>query len=125
MVRNPLLQEDAPELQSVLDALDDPDCQSIITALDEPMTANEISEMCDIPLSTTYQKLDLLTDASLLTEGTVIREDGHHTTHYQVAFEDVVISLDEDRTFEVSFSRPARTADERLANIWSEVRKET
>ena len=34
----------------------------------QTLTASEISEQCDIPLSTTYRKLDQLVDASILEE---------------------------------------------------------
>jgi DNA-binding transcriptional ArsR family regulator len=117
--------EDPPELQTVLDALDDPDCRTIVRRLTEPMTASDVSEMTDVPLSTTYRKLDLLTEASILEERTEIREGGHHTTNYVLDFESIRIALSDDREFEVSITRPPRTADERLSQLWSEVRKET
>jgi DNA-binding IclR family transcriptional regulator len=117
--------DDEPALQVVLDALEDPDCRTIVTHLEEPMTASEIAEAADVPLSTTYRKLDLLAEASILAETTEIREGGHHTTKYVLDFEAVRIALSEDRDFEVSIDRPARTADERLAQLWSEVRRET
>jgi len=117
--------EGPPELQLVLDALDDPDCRRIIRHLDEPKTAAQVSEDCDIPTSTTYRKLDLLSDASLLAEGTEVRPDGHHATRYEVDFERVVIELDEDRELDVSLVRPAQRPDQRLASLWSEVRKES
>lgn len=124
MVR-PSLSEPEPPIQAVLDALEDPACRAIVETLDRPMTASEISDACDIPLSTTYRKLDLLTDASLLEEQTEIRSDGHHTTRYVLAVESVELTLSEDGAFEVEIVRPPRTAEERLANMWSEVQKET
>ena len=117
--------EDPEELQAVLDALDDADARTIIRRLEEPMTASDISEGCDIPLSTTYRKLDLLTDASLLKEGTAIRADGHHATTYEVSFDAVRVLLTETREFEVEIEGGERTPDERLADIWSKVRRET
>lgn len=125
MVRDPFADDEGPELQDVLDALDDPECRDIVNVLEEPMTASEISEASDVPLSTTYRKLELLTEASLLEEGVEIRPDGQHASTYQIDFEEVVIALSEERTFKVSISRRARTADERLENLWSEVRRET
>lgn len=111
--------------EAVLGALDDPDCRAIINVLEEPMTAEEISEAADIPTSTTYRKLERLTDASLLNEGVEIRSGGQHASLYAVAFEEVAISLTDDHEFDVEISRRPRRADERLANLWSEVRKET
>lgn len=125
MVRDPAVDEDAPALQEVLDALDDPDCRTIVSVLDEPMTASEIAEVSDIPLSTTYRKLERLTEAALLVEGTEIRPDGQHASTYAVDFETVVIALTEQREFEVEVERRPRTPDRRLENLWSEVRKET
>ena len=125
MARDPLGREEPPDLETVLDALDDADCRTIIRHLDEPMTASEVAEACDIPMSTTYRKLDLLSEASLLDEGTQVRSDGHHTTQYRLAFEEVSFGLDDARDLTVSIERPTRTADERLASLWGEVRKET
>ncbi|WP_277556009.1 winged helix-turn-helix domain-containing protein [Halobaculum limi] len=113
-----------PSLQPVLDALDDSDCRTIIERLDEPLTAGEVSEECDIPMSTTYRKLDLLSDAQLLAEGVEVRQDGHHATRYRTDFEDVIVTLTEQREFDVSINRPAEDAADRLASMWSEVRTE-
>ncbi|EMA59174.1 winged helix-turn-helix domain-containing protein [Halorubrum lipolyticum] len=131
MVRDPSREEDPPSVDDVLDALADDDARRIVSSLSEPKTASDISEECDIPLSTTYRKLELLTEASLLSESTDIRRDGQHTTRYAVSFETVTVSLDEgddvetDREFEIEFTRPDRTRDERLADLWSELREET
>lgn len=124
MVRDPFAESEGPDLDALLDALSDPDCRTLVSAIDDPMTANELSETCDIPQSTTYRKLDQLSDATLLEELTEIRSDGRHTTRYAVAFEDVQVSLTDDREFALEITRPKRTADERLADMWSEVQKE-
>ncbi|MFC4359966.1 helix-turn-helix domain-containing protein [Halobium salinum] len=126
-----MVQEWSPreeiDLQVVLDALDDESARHIVLTLTEPMTASELSEACDIPLSTTYRKLDLLTEAKLLDERTEIRSDGHHTTRYVVDFEAVTVALNgsESREFDVEISRPPKSPDERLASIWEQVRRET
>jgi DNA-binding transcriptional ArsR family regulator len=125
MVRDPIADDESSDLQAVLDALDDPDCREIVSVLTEPMTAEEISDEAEIPLSTTYRKLDRLTEASLLEEGVQVRSDGQHASQYMGAFEEVVIGLSDDREFTVEITGSPRTANERLANLWSEVRKET
>ncbi len=125
MVRDPIASESAPSAEEICSALDDPDCREIIRNLDEPMTAAELTSRCDIPQSTLYRKLELLTESTLLEESTEIRRDGHHASKYSVAFDEVTIFLDDDRSLAVKIERPARTADERLAELWSEVRKET
>lgn len=124
MVRDPIASESTPSAETILSALDDPDCREIIRYLEEPMTVAELAQTCDIPQSTLYRKLELLTEATLLEETAEIRRDGHHASKYGVAFTDVTFELEEDRTLSVAIERPARTADERLADMWSEVGSE-
>jgi DNA-binding transcriptional ArsR family regulator len=86
--------EDETTIQALLEALNDPDCRDILDATsDVALTAAEVSETCDIPLSTTYRKLDHLTDAGLLEEGTRIRNSGKHTSEYRRLVESVIVSL--------------------------------
>lgn len=125
MVRDPLDTERAPDLQHVLNALDDPDCQTIVRHLDEPMTAKEIATATDIPQSTAYRKLALLSEATIVREEIKLRADGHHTTRYRVDVEEIRIRFTENRTLDLEVTRPARTPDEQLANLWTEVQKET
>jgi predicted transcriptional regulator len=125
MVRDPHEDEQDPILQDVLDALDDPACRAVIRHLDEPMTAKELTTACDIALSTMYRKLDLLSDATLVREQTEIRQDGQHTTRYALAFEEINVSLDDERMIDVQIKRAAPDPGERLSELWSEVRKET
>ena len=113
-----------PTLQDVLNALDDPDCRTILRETIEPMNAKELTETCDIPKSTLYRKLDLLSEASLVRERIEIRPEGGRITRYQRNFDDVVISLEDDGQFNIGISRPKRSADERLANIWSKMGEE-
>jgi hypothetical protein len=114
---------DQPQLQDVLDALDDPECRTIVEQLTEPMTARGISTRCGIPLSTTYRKLDLLSDASLVTERTEVGASGRHTAQYIIDFEEVRVALDDDRSLGVAIEHPERTPDERLSDLWSEVQE--
>lgn len=125
MVRDPFRDDAAPDLQEVLDALDDPHCRKIMTSLDTPATAREIADASGVPLSTTYRKLELLTDASILAERTELRQDGHHTTRYELTFAAITISMDGEGKFDVTIERRPASPDERLARLWSEVSRET
>ena len=125
MVRDPFAKDIEPDVDSVLSALDDSDCREIIGCLENPMTARELSDSCDVPLSTMYRKLERLSDATLLEEGTEIRPGGQHATRYDINFQEVIFSLDENQNIEVRINRPVRTPDERLASLWSHVREES
>jgi len=116
---NSVSSEDSPELQDVLDALDDPECRAILRETVEPMTANELIDACDIPKSTLYRKLELLGSASLVRERETINPGGGRITYYERSFENVMISMDDTGTFSVNVDRSAQSTDERLADIWS------
>jgi DNA-binding transcriptional ArsR family regulator len=86
------IDEDADE--ALLDAFDDAYCRAILDATSErALSAKEISEACELPLSTTYRKLKQLTDADLLDERTRICRTGKHASEYRRVVEDVVVTL--------------------------------
>jgi DNA-binding transcriptional ArsR family regulator len=124
MVRDPSVEDEPPDIDTVLGALHDEDCRAILTELGDPRTARSLLDRCDIPRSTLYRKLDRLSEATLVSEGTEIREDGSHATRYRLNFDDVVVTRTESVGLEIEIDRPARKPDERLADMWSEVRRE-
>ena len=82
------------EGQILLEVLSDGDSRAILGATGErALTANEVSEACDLPLSTTYRKLERLTEAGLLAEGIRLRRSGKHTSEYVRRVEDVSVSF--------------------------------
>lgn len=93
------------DLQTVLDALADPDCRCILRAVSpSALTARECSERCDLPLSTTYRKLELLGEAGLVVEELRLRRDGKHASQYRRRFDGVHVEVAEDGTFGVDVS---------------------
>ncbi|QKY22085.1 helix-turn-helix transcriptional regulator (plasmid) [Halolamina sp. CBA1230] len=124
MVRDSVSFEDSPSLRTVLDALDDADCRTILREISEPMTATQLIETCDIPKSTVYRKLELLSKASLVRERDTINPGGGRTTTYERDFNDVIFSIDDSGDLSVTVERPPRSADERLEDIWSRMGEE-
>jgi response regulator of citrate/malate metabolism len=99
--------------ESALQALQDPDCRSILRATSrEALSANEIGEQCELPLSTTYRKLDCLTEADLLAEQTRISSSGKHASEYTKRVESVHVSVDENGDLQVTVAvdRPEEQA---------------
>lgn len=119
------VRREAPALEDVLDALDDPDCRTILRLLDEPLTVSELTDSCEIPESTMYRKLDLLSDASLVETQMEIRTDGCHTRRFAVNFDEVRLSLTDERALEVAIDREESDPEQRLSALWSDVRNET
>ena len=82
----------------LLSALADSDCRSILGATaDDALSAKEVAERCDVPLSTTYRKLERLTAADLLEERLRIRRSGKHTSEYVCPVDDVHVPLTGDK----------------------------
>lgn len=92
-------------IQELLDVLDDADCRAILDATsDTALSANEVSETCELPLSTAYRKLDLLTNTELLDERTRIRRSGKHASEYSRSVSDVVVSISTHGEIELEVS---------------------
>lgn len=103
--------DDADAVQAMLHALQDDDCRAVLDATGEtPLSASELAEECDLPLSTAYRKLETLTDTGLLTEQTRLSPDGKHASEYIRAVDEVVV--DADAGFELTVSRRDQAEDE-------------
>jgi DNA-binding transcriptional ArsR family regulator len=101
----------AIDCERVFTALEDPDCRKLLEATDdEALTAQELTNRCDIPRSTTYRKVELLAEAGLLEERVRLRADGKHASEYQRTFDGLVVSMDAGELevdLEVDASGPA------------------
>lgn len=88
---------EATQVQAILDVLEDETSREILRLLDgESLSASELATKGDIPLSTTYRKLNALTETRLVDERIRILRSGRHTSEYSRAFDDVTISLGPD-----------------------------
>jgi DNA-binding transcriptional ArsR family regulator len=86
--------DDPVDPQAVLAALDDDACREILEATaEESLTATELSEQCDIPMSTAYRKVEKLAEADLVEERVRINTSGKHATEYHKNFGDVLVSV--------------------------------
>jgi DNA-binding transcriptional ArsR family regulator len=98
--------ESRAEVQSLLDALGDADCRAILEATsEEALTAAEVSETVDLPKSTTYRKLETLSELDLLEEGTRIRRSGKHATEFSRRLEDLHLTTTDSGGIELRVSR--------------------
>ncbi|WP_254862967.1 winged helix-turn-helix domain-containing protein [Halovivax gelatinilyticus] len=90
----PTVLDTEAELTGVLGALEDADCRAILEATtDEAHSASELAEACELALSTTYRKLDQLSEAGLLEEGLRIRRSGKHTSEYSARIDEFTVTV--------------------------------
>ncbi|WP_126662739.1 ArsR/SmtB family transcription factor [Haloterrigena salifodinae] len=103
--------DDSIDAGAVLGALDDDACRAILEATsEESLTATELSEQCDIPMSTAYRKVEKLTEAELVEERVRINTSGKHATEYRKSFDDVHVSID-DGEVAIELTKPEAETD--------------
>ncbi|WP_227131721.1 winged helix-turn-helix domain-containing protein [Halorubellus salinus] len=103
------------DTDALLTALQDEDCRAIVQAVeDEALSASELAETCDLPTSTTYRKLDTLTDAALLDERLRLSSSGSHEREYVAGHVDLTISVGSGATVDVEAE--ANAADQLRAH---------
>lgn len=99
------VRQSEESIQELLDVLNDAGSRAILDATsDTALSANEVSDACDLPLSTTYRKLELLTEVGLVEERTRVRRSGKHPNEYIRSVSEVVISLDSSEGTELQVS---------------------
>jgi DNA-binding transcriptional ArsR family regulator len=111
--------DDGPAEQAVFEVLADPDCREILETLEDPLTAQEIATACNLPQTSTYRKLEHLSEADLVDEQTKVRTDGHHTTAYVRDCTGIFVPIEGEDAFETDILREPKRADERLAQFWT------
>ena len=98
--------------EAVLTALEDPDCRALLEATtDEALTAGALTDRCDIARSTTYRKVEQLTEAGLLEERVRISAEGKHASEYRRTFDDVTISIGDSEGVTVGLSKTTATPE--------------
>ncbi|WP_226481201.1 winged helix-turn-helix domain-containing protein [Natrinema amylolyticum] len=103
--------DESTDPQAILAALDDDACRAILEATtEESLTATEVSEECDIPMSTAYRKVEMLTEADLVDEQVRINTSGKHATEYSTSFDDVLVSI-ADGSVEIELTKPDAEPD--------------
>lgn len=89
------LKTETATVQQVLQALEDPDCREILEATSQqPLSATELVDVCDIAQSTAYRKLDMLSEAGLVTEQIRLSRTGKHTSEYVRSVNEITLSMD-------------------------------
>lgn len=115
---------DRPPVELVCTALADDDCRRILCALDEPLTATEVAIKCELPQTTTYRKLQQLTDAGLVDEWTDVRTEGNNVTRFARDSTGVFVTFDDGTSFDVEIVDEASGPDQRLVQVWSRIGEE-
>lgn len=115
----PRVAED-PSPTEVFALLDDDYARALLAATSHrPMTATELSNDCDMSLSTVYRRLDALEHCGLVTARTRLADDGHHVDVYEAQMDELTVCLT-DGAFDVSLSVESTTHEfaDALVDLW-------
>ncbi|AGN00837.1 transcription regulator [Salinarchaeum sp. Harcht-Bsk1] len=105
----------------LLDLLGEARNREILAATSrETLSAKELSEECDVALSTIYRRVDEMVEHDLLVERTRIESDGSHHSVFDANVDRVGVDVG-DGTIEVSL-HVREDAAERFSRIWSHIR---
>lgn len=95
----------------ILDTIGDEMARRLLIAVREnPQSAKGLAESCDLSLPTVYRRMDVLMDHGLVTEQTVVADDGNHYKEYRCNFDSTLISLG-DQQFELEIYREETDSD--------------
>ncbi|WP_207891167.1 winged helix-turn-helix domain-containing protein [Natrarchaeobius oligotrophus] len=94
----------------------------ILRSAHEPKSAQELSDELDIPVTTSYRRVEVLTELGLLEDDEDDREfgePGRSQTLYRRNVEEIVIRFEEDE-LEIESKEPD-VASQRLTSVWEDL----
>jgi len=96
----------------------------ILQATYEPKSAQELSEELDIPIATSYRRIEELRDHDLLElEGQEFSDEGRRTKVYRRKIDEIAIEFGRN-DFDIDLKRRTE-AKNNLVDVWSDLRTET
>ncbi|MUV58418.1 Helix-turn-helix domain-containing protein [Halogeometricum rufum] len=111
------------ESDRTLSALGNDYNPDILRAADEPHSAQEFSEMLDIPIATCYRRIEELTAAGLLELHDRVLSDEHRRTNvYRREVDEVLIRFDGQECNVQVTERPE--VKNKLDDVWRQIARD-
>lgn len=108
--------------EELLEVLGEARVRQILAATSrEPLSAKELSEECDVALSTIYRRVEDMIAHNLLAEQTQLETDGSHHSVYKANIDHLDVDID-DGTIDVTMHVREDVA-KRFSRIWSDIRE--
>jgi len=112
--------DDNRPIEEIMDTIGDEHARRILAAISQQSrSAKELAETCEMSLPTVYRRIELLAAHDLITEETMVAEDGNHYKVYETNFESTVISL-EGEHYDVRIFHEDNLPD-RFTKLWDEL----
>jgi predicted transcriptional regulator len=107
-------------IEEILDTIGDQHARRVLAAISlEQKSAKDLAEECDLSLPTVYRRIEMLSEYNLVSDRTIVAEDGNHYKVYESNFESTVISLQDDE-YKVRIYRQENLPD-RFGQLWDEL----
>lgn len=104
------IQEDS-EIEEAVGALKNDRCRRIIRETDqEPLSADELSDRCEIPLSTVYRVVQQLVDIGILEKRVRLSSYPQYTHEYALVPQTITIDIGGESVLSLSVSRDSEAA---------------
>ncbi|WP_336325982.1 helix-turn-helix domain-containing protein [Halovenus sp. HT40] len=111
---------DDRSIEDILDTIGDQHAREVLAAISrEPKSAKALAEECDLSLPTVYRRIEMLDEYDLITDETLVADDGNHYKVYQSNFESTVITLEDDE-YKVRIYREENLPD-RFSQLWDDL----
>ncbi|WP_168216061.1 helix-turn-helix domain-containing protein [Halorussus marinus] len=95
----------------------------ILRATNEPKSAQELSDELEIPIATSYRRIEELTEAELLElSGREFSEEGRRTKVYRRNIDTLEVSFEERQIDVEAEDRPDE--ENSLADVWRDLKAE-
>ena len=115
--------DDERSIEEILDTIGDRHARQVLAAISrEPKSAKVLAEECDLSLPTVYRRIEMLGEYDLVTDRTLVADDGNHYKVYESNFESTVISLEGDE-YRVQIYREENLPD-RFSQLWDDLHTE-
>lgn len=96
----------------------------ILRATHVPKSAQELSEELDIPIATSYRRIEELCDHELLAlEGKELSDEGRRTKVYRRKIDEIDVQFGTEAV-EIDFKERTE-AKNNLVDVWSDLRRES
>ncbi|WP_436901607.1 ArsR/SmtB family transcription factor [Halovenus halobia] len=111
---------DDRSIEDILDTIGDQHARRLLAAISrEPQSAKDLAEECDLSLPTVYRRIEMLEEYDLVTDETLVADDGNHYKIYESNFESTVITLEDDE-YKVRIYREENLPD-RFSQLWDDL----
>lgn len=119
VVKKMISVTDEPDADEILALLDDQYAQAILQhTRNKGLSAKELSEACDISISTVYRRAERLVACGLLAERRIVQSDGANYSMYEAQLDELTVRLTDEGLEVTVVEKPIGDLADRFTDMW-------